>query len=71
MIEGWQDVATCPLDTPVLFYEGGSYFVGVVGQSNRDDPAERWYLLDAYPDCGRLFPTHWMPLPEPPAGDTR
>jgi hypothetical protein len=63
----WQPIETAPKDgTPVLLFgkftslsgaEGGYIGQWFQGYSDRG-----WWVVSALP----FFPTHWMPLPEPP-----
>lgn len=70
MTTGWQPISTAPKDgTQILAYAKGPYrderYYGVAewavpdprGLGRRDD----WFWPYA------IRPTHWMPLPEPPA----
>jgi len=54
---GWQPIATGPKETEVLVWDGKAVFVA-------QDDGHDWYELG---DGVTLSPTHWMPLPEPPA----
>ena len=58
----WQPIETAPSNKAVLLHQpdpsgshSGWIFIGI----NRKD---RWYQLPSR-EC---YPTHWMPLPEPP-----
>jgi hypothetical protein len=58
----WQPIETAPKDgTHILFWDGDGmsvcYWVG-----------RRWDLVQtgAYAEDADCWPTHWMPLPEPP-----
>jgi hypothetical protein len=62
----WQPIETAPKDgREILGAVGQSYQGGVVVIQWSDG-------LDAWLDWDRDFwePTHWMPLPAPPTGDT-
>ena len=69
-LTSWQPIATAPVDEAVL-----TIWDGVDIKSG--EPARYWnvaalhsdgfwYLTDEYQDCIDT-PTHWMPLPDPPA----
>ena len=61
----WEPISTAPMGKRVLVYAGGWVQVGcyeVERAYTRED--EGWYGDDARP----VEPTHWMPLPDPPAG---
>jgi hypothetical protein len=73
----WQPIATAPKDRKVLLYFPRDNIGVECGQWNKDEYAKRPrpYWMG---DCWRLWgvaayrglqPTHWMPLPEPPAGE--
>lgn len=74
----WQDIATAPKEDRVLAYfppskKNPSGRVDVVYWSSTN-PAERGYWvsfimerIDGTPWLKRNQPTHWQPLPEPPA----
>lgn len=60
-IETWRADAS-GVDETVLLSDGAIVFFGYC-------MGETWY--DAVQDAGvPSFPTHWMPLPEPPLPDT-
>ena len=62
----WQPIATAPKDgTEFLGFVGASYQGGVV--------VIHWDKNDGFIDWGADFwePTHWMPLPAPPAATQR
>lgn len=65
----WRSIETAPKDgTRVLLIRRDEQFVGAYREAMRGQPAadigECWRALC----CGRVAaPTHWMPLPEPPA----
>lgn len=62
----WQPIETAPKD--------GTEVLGWLSRSIDEQPyvETMWYVPDAevwvgdYDGC-RVLPTHWMPLPEPPA----
>lgn len=76
----WQPIETHPKNDPVLVYASGQQFVAWFQDDATDEwhePGEAasdwdqmWLVTDnrngPYPLRGGR-PTHWMPLPEPPA----
>ena len=52
----WQPIATAPRDiTPILLADAETIWIGF------------WIHRWAQTGSGReIFPTHWMPLPDPP-----
>lgn len=66
VVQGWQDIENAPRDCSVLVNDRGmtceAYF-------HADD--RNWWLAQTDPhdfDASQaIFPTQWMPLPEPPA----
>ena len=74
----WQPIATAPKMRTVILYadyahDGGSERNGKMGSGfwhtgYEDDPAwSPWYWGDQQLRPYDLQPTHWQPLPEPPA----
>lgn len=76
----WQPIATAPMNTPVLVYASNQQFVAWL-QDDKTDPCREpddpksyldgsWCVTDnklgPFALRGKR-PTHWMPLPEPPA----
>lgn len=59
----WQPIETAPKDGRYIL---GCYKSDVFAMRFRPTHGTcyEWQLHDGYPEC----PTHWMPLPEPPAG---
>lgn len=70
--EGWQPIETAPLD--------GTHVHGLCEYNDKlfvipmrfvsDDEINGWYQWGSDPTDyidGQCFPTHWMPLPQPPA----
>lgn len=70
------------LDTPVWLYDGNKVFIGgLIIVNVGDDPFHAWastYMMNVYFEKDGTwsadfeydddyFPTHWMPLPTPPA----
>jgi len=67
----WQPIETAPKDgTPVLGYaDGGIATVTWIQSTTYGAWAGSWGLLLPGTDSENLmwWPTHWMPLPAPPA----
>jgi len=65
----WQPIETAPNDTLVLLYLGGNDIEIGEGWHTYDEPPygtpskELYWWVD---ERGRVYPTHWMMLPEPP-----
>lgn len=58
----WQDIATAPKDgRPILVFGGRHTTVNMVAADGA------WWNLKGAPPSS--IPTHWMPLPAPPALD--
>lgn len=55
----WQPIETAPKETDVLCFIGNGRFI-VAGKFNRG-----WLVYDD-PFGDPYYPSHWMPLPEPP-----
>jgi len=65
MIEGWQPIETAPKDgTEIL----GSDGVARTSIQWDGEFLDRWELAwpGAYAEDVSFYPTHWMPLPDPP-----
>jgi hypothetical protein len=58
--KGWQPITTAPKDAPILVYDPAT---GV----EQAQWGEHWGVYEFRGWSGPLNPTHWMPLPEPPA----
>lgn len=59
----WQPIETAPLDTPVIVFDAPA-----VGEARHIED-HGWYWAGNDPTDvwgGQIYPTHWMPLPEPP-----
>lgn len=56
----WLPIETAPKDCDFLAYEDGFFYVGSMGWEENGVPV--WWNGDH-----RIEPTHWMPLPNPPA----
>ena len=69
-MENWQTIDTAPVDTPVLVYETGDMTTatGRAHQSRMGVVTVSWQLVltGAYAEDIDFYPSHWMPLPEPP-----
>jgi hypothetical protein len=69
----WQPIETHDGgSTPVLITEQG----GDVVEAWFSEERQTWWEINSYDDGSpgsdrRVYPTHWMPLPDPPAGDAR
>lgn len=64
----WQPIETAPKDAEVLIAEIVRGFY-VVGEARYHHDAECWLWAGTDPSdhwAEPLYPTHWMPLPEPP-----
>src|SRR5690606_22522039 len=60
----WMPIESAPKDgTLILAYQESSGGTGVVSWAN--SPGDGVWLIDAY-GAGWMYPTHWMPLPQPP-----
>jgi len=64
----WQPIETAPKDTLVLLYLGNNDIEIGEGWHTYDDPPyepskELYWWVE---EMGRVYPTHWMPLPEAP-----
>lgn len=75
--EGWQPIETAPKDgTPIMAYQpGGTYGNGIAFPASVG--MAHWCEADALnpahwegPYNPRDYPTHWMPLPDPPLSAT-
>lgn len=69
----WKGIDTAPTDgrhVIVAVTNDPPGFPGWVAEAYFDEDAERWYSANTHStDCvdGSLYPSHWMPLPEPPS----
>jgi len=66
----WCDISTAPKDgTQVLTCDGEYYHIGAnsgdMGYGD-DTVAGSWFEAE---ECKTIYPTHWMPLPNPPSED--
>jgi len=59
--QGWQPIETAPKDTAVLIYN----LRWQVGHFNTAE--NRWLGAERSGDLEQFPPTHWQPLPAPPA----
>ena len=65
----WQPIETAPRDgTPVLCYlpQGGGAYGSAILEARHNGDIYGWQSGNGM----MLRPTHWMPLPEPPATDS-
>lgn len=60
---GWLPIETASNDTSIIV----AYDNGVVALIQADDNDYDWSPYRGYPISDLQSPTHWMPLPEPPA----
>jgi hypothetical protein len=62
----WQPIETAPRDKSILLSEEG-----IVGEGYYDGESGYWFWANTHPlnfePCQEVFPTHWQPLPDPPA----
>jgi hypothetical protein len=69
-VSGWQPIETAPKEfgPDILVWDG--QFVTLAWWHGDEDEEEQYWRDSTAPDHsdGRLNPTHWMPLPEPPKG---
>jgi hypothetical protein len=73
---GWQPIETAPKDrTTILIFKPGTLYNGEPAPwydvarwdyVDNDQSEMGWASQDGCLSC--VEPTHWMPLPEPPAG---
>lgn len=82
---GWRDIATAPKDGTLILVHFGSKGVRAVSWDSPfhdevteengiwcvDDDKHGPYGLRGYIDEGPSAPTHWMPLPAPPASEAK
>lgn len=73
---GWQDMSTAPTDgTPILAIVEGTPRIVCWASSSFDEPQGWRSVVQIFRGGGcRInnwfnLPTHWMPLPPPPAGE--
>lgn len=66
----WQPIENAPKDgTPILLWDGFSVFEGFNNWSLEDGKRHDRWQTAALED--RVWVSHWMPLPTPPAGETK
>lgn len=70
----WRDIKTAPKNGKnVLLWDGNRIEIGSYRKDDNERGRKKHWLLNDYDDwsCGfastPVQPTHWMPLPEPPA----
>lgn len=62
----WQPIETAPKDGRWLLLHRADINITIVAQwDDESEPGYDWLTLDGPHYCD-TFPTHWMPLPEPP-----
>jgi hypothetical protein len=60
----WYSIETAPKDTPILlFCPENSIHIGECWTNYTEDDNPPFYMNL---EIGEIYPTHWMPLPEPP-----
>ena len=63
---GWQDIRTAPKETPILLWHRLWECGAKVGYFHSE--SQWWRVGDKADWIGvGIFPTHWQPLPAPPA----
>lgn len=65
----WQEIATAPKDGTVVLVYDPKWQPPLTAHFYEFPPGsgERWqFTFEDTGKYGRLDPTHWMPLPEPP-----
>jgi hypothetical protein len=65
----WQPIETAPKDTLLILYLKDEGVIIGEGWHTYDEPPYGEPSKDLYwwvEQRGRVHPTHWMPLPEPP-----
>lgn len=69
----WQPIETAPYNTPVLVVESPVFSIAILRGDPDDPDFDHWEAtadgqeVNQCHSCGYvIFPTHWMPLPEPP-----
>lgn len=66
-VSAWQPIATAPIDVCILLY-GAKRTGMVVGMNHSRDG----WVIDTPSEWASMYPpTHWMPLPPPPAVATK
>ncbi len=68
----WQDIATAPKDgTEILVWDGGFQYVAWIGDTHAAPSGDKDWVFGApggdYDEFPIVEPTHWTPLPPPPA----
>ncbi len=65
--DGWRAIESAPKDTPILLWHGAHKYQQVgLFVSKRQRWEDAWAGEPVYADI-----THWMPLPSPPAEETK
>lgn len=64
----WLPIATAPIDTDILVCDSECYAPEAVRLTG--DPAKPVYNHATGNYSRRLWPTHWMPMPQPPEKET-
>ena len=66
MMTEWKPIETAPEDSEILLWDGKGIYIGECWPDCRGDDSQPYFIVL---EIGQIFPTHWMPLPEPPKGD--
>lgn len=56
-LTGWQPIETATINRPAIFYH----------PAETGRPLSEWIRVGYFSDTRNRKPTHWMPLPKPPA----
>lgn len=69
---GWRPIETVPKDgTRCLLYEDGDVYAGEFDGSSPYEDDHHWRSFCGQHVTTEPEPTHWMPLPTPPALEER
>ena len=68
-MSGWQPIETAPKDEAVIvFLTDAAHGMTIeIAHRSSNDPDGDWYAATHDGPPIDVRPTHWMPLPEPPA----
>jgi len=58
-LTGWQPIETATINRPAIFYH----------PAETGRPLSEWIRVGYFSDTRNRKPTHWMPLPKPPAAE--
>ena len=62
----WRPIESAPKGKKILVREGGDW-IGIAIFHTEGKFSGRWIYINAVDSHENLFPTHWQPLPTPPA----